>query len=254
MAKLNDIYSRLCEIAPLELQMDFDNAGIQIGRMNADVTKALLALDITDAVIDEAIDLGAQLIISHHPMLFHPEKSIRDDRLVPAKLLKLAENRIAAISMHTNLDIAPDGVNDVLINLLGASAIEALDDGCGRVGSLPEEMSMKDFLLRCKAVLHTDGLRYCDSGRPVKKLAVMGGAGGDSLMQAFEKGCDTYVTADIKYHQFLDAAELGINLIDGDHFGTENPVILHLAQKLRREMPDVEFLVSSRHRQVISFM
>ena len=254
MAKLNDIYSRLCEIAPLELQMDFDNAGIQIGRMNADVTKALLALDITDNVIDEAIDLGAQLIISHHPMLFHPEKSIRDDRLIPAKLLKLAENRIAAISMHTNLDIAPDGVNDVLINLLGASAIEALDDGCGRVGSLPEEMSMKDFLLRCKAVLHTEGLRYYDSGRPVKKLAVMGGAGGDSLTRAFEKGCDTYVTADIKYHQFLDAAELGINLIDGDHFGTENPVILHLAQKLRREVSDVEFLVSSRHRQVISFM
>ena len=124
MATLNDIYSRLCEIAPLELQMDFDNAGIQIGRMNADVTKALLALDITDAVIDEAIDLGAQLIISHHPMLFHPEKSIRDDRLIPAKLLKLAENRIAAISMHTNLDIAPDWVNDYAVKAPGYYALD----------------------------------------------------------------------------------------------------------------------------------
>lgn len=254
MATVSEIYSYLCTLAPIELQMGFDNSGIQIGRGQAAVSKVVTALDVTDDVIQEAIEIGAELIISHHPLMFHPPKLIIDHDLTSRKILTLAEKRIAVISMHTNLDIAEGGVNDVLINILGAEAEGELEDGCGRIGTLSEEISMRDFLLRCKAVLHTDGLRFYDSGRPVKKLAVMGGAGGDSVMRAFEMNCDTYVTADIKYHQFLEAAELGINLIDGDHYGTENPVIPYLTDKLRRAFPAVEFIVSSRHKQLISFM
>ena len=250
MRRAGEIYEYLKELAPLELQMDFDNSGFQLGRLDAEVNKALLALDVTEEVVGEAIELGAQLIISHHPLIFSKLRSIMD-----TKLLRLAENRIAVISMHTNLDIAAGGVNDVLITLLGARADGPLDpDNCGRVGELPEAQQFDSFLRFCKTALDSKGLRYYDAGRPVKRLAVMGGSGGDYIGCAVEKGCDTYVTADIKYHQFLEAKELGINLIDGDHFCTENPVILSLCEKLRHEFPDVCFTVSASHGQVISFI
>lgn len=250
MRKAGEIYDYLKELAPLELQMDFDNSGFQLGRLDAEVNRALLALDVTEEVVGEAIELGAQLIISHHPLIFSKLRSIMD-----TKLLRLAENRIAVISMHTNLDIAAGGVNDVLITLLGARADGPLDpDNCGRVGELPEAQQFDSFLRFCKTALDSKGLRYYDAGRPVKRLAVMGGSGGDYIGCAAEKGCDTYVTADIKYHQFLEAKELGINLIDGDHFCTENPVIPSLCEKLRHEFPDVCFTVSASHGQVISFI
>lgn len=250
MRKAGEIYDYLKELAPLELQMDFDNSGFQLGRLDAEVNRALLALDVTEEVVGEAIELGAQLIISHHPLIFSKLRSIMD-----TKLLRLAENRIAVISMHTNLDIAAGGVNDVLITLLGARADGPLDpDDCGRVGELPEAQQFDSFLRFCKTALDSKGLRYYDAGRPVKRLAVMGGSGGDYIGCAVEKGCDTYVTADIKYHQFLEAKELGINLIDGDHFCTENPVIPSLCEKLRHEFPDVCFTVSASHGQVISFI
>lgn len=256
MATVRDIYSYLSALAPLELQMSFDNAGLQVGRLDRGVSRAVLALDITDDVIAEAIEMGAELIISHHPLIFTPLKSVSDGGAdsAGAKALTLAEHRIAAISMHTNLDIAEDGVNDVLIRLLGAEPERALDeDGCGRVGTLAEAMPLAEFLSRCKAALYTSTLRYVDCGRPVRHIAVMGGAGSGALGDAARLGCDTYVTADIKYHEFLRAKELGINLIDGDHFGTENPVIPYLAEKLAAEFEDVEFTVSKRHKQVISF-
>ena len=250
MRTVGEIYGFLKELAPPELQMSFDNSGFQLGRLGAPVKCALLALDVTAEVIDEAAECGAELIISHHPLIFTPVKCISDE-----KLLRLAERGIAVISMHTNLDIAEGGVNDVLIARLGVQCEGVLDaDGCGRIGALPEALPLDAFLARCKAALSTNGLRYYDAGRAVRRVAVMGGAGGESVCTAFEKGCDTCVTADIKYHHFLEAKELGINLIDGDHFCTENPVIPVLAERLRAEFADVEFRVSKVHRQVISFI
>lgn len=229
--------------------MGFDNSGFLFGRESAAVTRALLALDVTSAVVDEAIEQGAELIISHHPLIFSPLKSVTDE-----KLLKLARHQIGVISMHTNLDIAQGGVNDVLMRALGAEEMSGLDeDGCGRVGTLAEAVTMEAFLPFCKRVLNTAGLRYYDSGRRVFKLAVMGGSGGDSLEAAFRLGCDTYLTADIKYHQFLEAQEMGINLIDGDHFCTENLIIPVLARRLGEAFPKIEFTVSQRHHQVVCF-
>lgn len=249
MTRVKDILEELCRLAPLELQMGFDNSGFLLGRELGEVNKVLLSLDVTPAVVDEAVELGAELIVSHHPLIFSPLKRITDE-----KLLKLAANNISVISMHTNLDIAPGGVNDVLMEALGASVNAPLDEqDCGRVGFLPQPMSMAEFIALCKTVLNTKGLRYYDSGRPVERLAVMGGSGGDSLEEAFQLGCDTYLTADIKYHQFLQAAELGINLVDGDHFCTENLVIPVLAKKLEERFKDLSFTVSKVHHQIISF-
>lgn len=249
MRNVNDVFECLKDIAPLELQLGFDNAGFQLGRLNAPVERVLLALDVTSEVVDEAERLGAQLIVSHHPLIFSPIKCVSDEFI-----LRLAEHSIAVISMHTNLDIAEGGVNDVLLELLGAKRESYLDaDNCGRVGVLTEEMELPEFLAQCKRVLNVGGLKYHDAHRPVRHIAVMGGSGGDYVGDAFEKGCDTYLTADIKHHQFLLAKELGINLIDADHFCTENPVISVLAARLTEVLPDIDFRVSEVHACPASF-
>ena len=249
MVTAKDIFENLCALAPLELQLGFDNSGFLFGRDTASVTKALLALDVTSAVVDEAIEQGAELVISHHPLIFSPLKSVTDE-----KLLRLARHQIGVISMHTNLDIAKGGVNDVLMAALGAQVQGGLDEcGCGRVGRLDKAMPMEEFLPFCKAVLKTAGLRYYDSGRQVSKLAVMCGSGGDSLETAYRLGCDTYLTADIKYHQFLEAQELGINLIDAGHFPTENVVIPVLEQMVQEAFPDVGTRISRVQTQPEQF-
>lgn len=249
MTKISDVYDYLCELAPLELQLPFDNSGFLLGRKDGEVKRVLLALDVTPAVISEAIGFGAELIISHHPVIFSPLKSVTDE-----KYIRLAENRMAVISMHTNLDIAEGGVNDVLLSSLGAEYTGALDkDGCGRIGTLQKEMPLQSFIEVCKGKLGCKGIRYYDSGKSVKNIAVMGGSGGDALGDAAQKGCDTYVTADIKYHQFLCAAELGINLIDADHFCTENPVMPVLQKKLAEHFSDTDFILSKSHKAIIEF-
>ena len=132
MTRINDVYSYLCELAPLEKQMSFDNAGFQLGRSGNEVHRVLLALDVTDDVVREAEELGAELIISHHPLIFTPVKNLTDCDAGHRRLLELAAKDIAVISMHTNLDIAEGGVNDVLIRALGAEPECALDtNGCG---------------------------------------------------------------------------------------------------------------------------
>lgn len=254
MTTVTEIFEYLCELAPLELQASFDNAGLLVGRGSASVERVLLSLDVTPDVIREAVEKKAQLIVSHHPLFLEPRKNVTDRDPDGEKLLQLAENRLAVISMHTNLDIAKGGVNDVLLDLFGAEPEGVLDeDGCGRTGWLPEALTMQEFLPRCKALLKTAGLRYHDAGRPVRHLAVMGGSGGGSIERAFALGCDTYLTADIKYHQFLLARELGINLIDGDHFCTENPVMAALAEKLSAKFPGLQILEAECHAQTACF-
>lgn len=252
MTKVSDVYDYLRGIAPLELQMDFDNAGIQVGSLEQEVGKILVALDITNAVIDEALALGAQLIVSHHPLIFGGLNNVTAEGK-GAKTLRLARAGISAISMHTNLDIAQGGVNDVLIELLGANSEQGLDtDNCGRVGELPEPMEFMAFAKMCREKLNVQGLRYYNAGRSVKRLAVMGGAGGSEVQAAFDKGCDTYVTADVSYHQFQLADELKINLIDADHFCTENPIVPVLARRLEERFPALEVTVSKVHHQIAS--
>ena len=263
MTKVKDIFEYLNKLAPVSLKEDFDNVGLLVGDGEAPVSKIMVALDITDEVIDEAVSFGAELIVSHHPIIFDPMKTVLCSDLSGKKIYKLIKNDISAICMHTNLDIAAGGVNDELISVLGASSDGFLDytatdadgnmHGCGRVGELENEMCLNDFLLVCKQKLNSNGLRYHDAGLKVKKLAVMGGSGGGCVETAKQMGCDTYVTADIKYNQFLDAKELGINLIDADHFCTENVIIPVLKDKICNEFPDCEIAISAKHAQTAQF-
>ena len=263
MVTVRDIYERLEAFAPLEMKMDFDNPGFLVGRGGEPVERVLVSLDITDEVISEAAETGAQLIVSHHP-LFFSLKSVTDGDGIGRKIISLVSSGIAAICMHTNLDAAKGGVNDALAAALGLRDTEILNvEGVnsageeysyGRVGHLPEPTDMAGFLGKVKAVLSSNGLRYHDAGRPVYRVASVGGSGGGMLDLAAAKGCDTFVTADIKYDVFLTAKELGINLIDADHFCTENTVVPVIADIIRGSFPAVDVRVSARHRQTARFM
>lgn len=254
MNTVQEIFDTLCELAPLALQTSYDNAGFLIGRAQTPVHTALLSLDVTNDVIEEAKTLGAELIISHHPVIWDEMKRVTDETVETERVLRLIESRIAVISMHTNLDIAEGGVNDVLISLLGLENLGPFEEeSCGRMGMLSKPVSLEQFLSHCKDKLQTNGLRYYDAGRPVHKIAVLGGSGGGNLIDAYRSGCDTYLTADIKYGVFLLARELGVNLIDGDHFCTENPVVNTLSAKLQTAFPETKFIISSRHTQTARF-
>ena len=248
MAKLSDIYGELARLAPVELKLDFDNVGLLVGSWEDEIHAVLCALDITQEVIGEAQELGADLIVSHHPLFFEL-KTVTDSDATAARVLRLARAGISAICMHTNLDIAPGGVNDALSAALGVMEAEPFGaERCGRVGWVPEQ-SMAEFLPHVKGALNADGLRFVDAGRPVNRVAVLGGAGGNDMLDALEAGADTYVTADVKHHQFIDARELGLNLIDAGHFPTENVVVPVLAELIAERFPDVEARVSQRHGQ-----
>ncbi len=248
MAKLSDLYGRIAELAPVELKLGFDNVGLLVGSWEDEVDRVLCALDITEEVIEEGKRLGADLLVSHHPLFFEL-KNVTDSDTTGSRVLHLARAGMSAICMHTNLDIAPGGVNDVLAGVLGISDAAPFGaERCGRVGWV-EEQSLPDFMGRVKAALNAGGLRYVDAGRPVHRVAVLGGAGGNDMTDALEAGADTYVTADVKHHQFIDARELGLNLIDAGHFSTENVVVPVLAELIASSFPEVEVSVSRAHVQ-----
>ncbi len=254
MTTVKDIFDFLNGFAPVETQESYDNVGVLFGSGSQKVDRVLLALDATSDVIDEAAEEGAQLIVTHHPVIFGGFKNVRPENATGKKLISLAKKDLCVISMHTNLDKAEGGVNDSLVRALGAKTYRSSDiEPFMRVADLPEPLPLADFLAGVKKGLNAKGLRYYNAGKPVSRFACAGGAGGDCLEAARMEGCDTLVTADIKYSIFLDAMELGMNLIDADHFCTENPVIPDLKKRLEARFQNETFIVSKRHHQVIDF-
>lgn len=263
MPTVGEIFAVLQEKAPFELQEGFDNAGFLVGREAAAVGRILVALDVTEQVVQEASELGAQLIVAHHPVIFGGIKSITDKTPVGRCLLALTENNIAVICAHTNLDAVEGGVNDALALRLGLTEIKQLRQagvteqgrpyGIGRVGFVMQQ-TLEGFARSVKESLMASGVRVADGGKPVHKVAVGGGACADMMGDVLAQGCDTFVTSDIKYHQFLDARALGINLIDAGHFPTENVVCPVLRDWLSERFPQVSLSISQRHTEVFSYM
>ena len=262
MSKLKEIVSYFEALVPPEMKMDSDNVGLLVGTNETDVTKAIVALDITDGVIDEAIRANAQLILSHHPMFFEL-KQVNDNSLTGRKIVKMLQHGISGFCQHTNLDCVSGGVNDALADKLGVAVEGFLDGphftadgqeyGMGRFGFLTSPVDFEDYLCDVKFVLNSAGLRYHNAGKPVSKVALCGGTGGNFVEAAIKLGCDTLVTADVKYHQFLEAKELNLNLIDADHFCTENVVVPVLAEMLKKGFHDIEVVISKSHSQTVKF-
>ena len=257
MPTVQEIESFLFSLAPKELAMDWDNVGLLVGAPEQEVQSVLVALDITEQVADEAITRGAQLIVAHHPVMnckWLPVQSVRGDTCQGRLLMKMIQNHISGICMHTNLDIAEGGVNDQLARKLNLQVCEALgEDGCGRVGELSEACALSDFIEQVYDALHCTGLRYVSAGRDVRRVAVGGGACWDYHRSAIEKHCDTFVTSDLSYHDFLDARALGLNVIDAGHFPTEDVVCPALVSLLSEQYPEVHVQKSFSHQEVFQY-
>lgn len=262
MTTVQDILQYVETLAPRSMKMDWDNVGLLCGSRNAPVTKVLVALDPFEHVCNEAAAWGAELIVTHHPLIFQAMKSITDDTSIGRGILTLCRNGISAINAHTNLDQAPDGINDVLARTLGLADIQVID-ACGvdedgrewgllRCGQMTEQ-PLNNFLAEVKNRLGCQGLRYVDGGKPVRKVAVGGGACAGELRAVVKAGCDTFVTSDAKYNQFWDAKELGLNLIDAGHFHTENPVVAVLAEKIADQFPEIAVKISQSHTDCMKF-
>jgi len=266
MSTVNDIYEFLKTFAPPEMAMDTDNIGFLVGTGDTVVHKILVCLDITNDVVTEALETGAELIVAHHP-LFFSLTSVTDADITGNKVVRLLSGGISAICMHTNLDAARGGVNDALAAAVGIADHNREADllsgtihtaagevvSLGRVGYIKEACLMPEYLKKLKKALNTNGLRYHDAGRPVHKVAISSGSGGSEWDNAIKSNCDTFITADIKYHLFLDAKERGINIIDGGHFCTENPVSNVLAEKLGPAFPGVSVFISKALDQTVCF-
>ena len=262
MTTVGDILKYIETLAPRSMKMDWDNVGLLCGSKATPVTKVLVALDPFEAVCREAAQWGAQLIVTHHPVIFQAPKAITDETSVGRSILQLCAHGISTINAHTNLDCAPGGVNDVLAKKLALVNVQVVDPegtdengnewGLLRMGEVPEQ-PLDAFLNRVKTLLGCEGLRYVDGGKPVRKVAVGGGSCAGEMLDALRAGCDTFVTADVKYNQFWDARDLGINLIDAGHFATENPVVSVLAEKIAGAFPEIEVKISETHADCMKY-
>ena len=261
MATVREIYDMIDGIAPFSTQMGFDNSGFLVGHKDSAVTGVLVALDITEVVVDEAIAHNINVIVSHHPVIFNPIKSMTDDSITGRILLKMAEHGIAGICAHTNLDAAQGGVNDCLAEKINLTDITWLEIdgtdmqgrtyGIGRVGNVHQSgYTPADYALYIKTALGASGVRFCDNGKPVFRVAVGGGSCGSMLKNALDAGCDTFVTGDVKYDVFLEATALGINLMDAGHYATEQVVCPVLAEKIAIAFPHIMVSLSKVHVEV----
>ena len=257
---VRQILGLLQAAAPQELALSWDNVGLLVDA-GKPVDGVLTALDITPAVVREAVENDCQLIVSHHPVIFQPIKSLAADD-VPALLMK---NGISAICMHTNLDAAPGGVNDTLCEILGIAAEgrESFAEGCGRVGSIepitvPQlaRKAQQELAARCNAPDAGPAVqvKFADTGKPVQRLAVISGAGGSLFEEALAMGADCLLTGEANHHHACDAKRLGLSLIAAGHYATEFPVTAAVAEKLRAALPGVEVLVSTANKDPYTYL
>lgn len=232
----------LCNsIAPPQDAEEWDNVGLLAGRADAPVDTVLCALDLTEAVVDEAVRRGAQLIVTHHPILFRGRKNLREDDAEGRMLCALVRAGIAHFAMHTNYDNACPGVNDALAAALGLKEIVAIDRAM-RKGKTEFER-FGDFADFAERALGGPIRRFGDPDTPVRAVSVLGGSGGDYLPAAIEAGSDVFLTGEISYHRALDAVDNGVCVLEAGHAATERPGILALSRGLQIAADKVQYNV-----------
>ena len=239
---VKDIENLVGQIAPYELAEPWDNVGLLMGRAGNSVTRVLTALDLTEGVVREAIALGVQAIVTHHPIMMDARKRMTDSDREGRLMLTLAENGIAHIAAHTNFDSAVGGVNDTLMSLMGAVNVQG--EGCVRVGELESGMTFEKLCERAKKKLHAQVRTYGAPDTPVAKLGCCSGAGGSLLDEARQLGADCFITGEIKHHIALEAMDAGVCVIEAGHFETENPACEVMANALQNACDGLKYNVT----------
>ena len=250
--QVSDIVKELEALAPPALAEPWDNVGLMVGDTEQTVKNVFVCLDVTSENVEQAAAFGADLIISHHPLIFTPLKRLVEGDVSGGILRRLVRENISVYSMHTNFDKADGGMNDLLAKKLGLSRVrpytseECLDeagkpnDAIGRVGVLPAPMSLGDYTDYVKDSLNCFSIRSIgESDEQVQTVALCSGAGGDFLYSAYRAGADVYVTSDVRHHEAQLAQELGMNLIDAGHFETENIICEFLQSFLLERFEDL---------------
>lgn len=251
MSRIKDILKFAESFAPLCKAADFDNVGLLVGDGEAEVCRVLLALDITSAVVEEAEKKGAQLIVSHHPVIFNPLKSL-DAKSIPYKLAKAG---IGALCLHTNLDVAKDtGVNLCLAEKLGLKELRFYDGEFLVTATFDTVITAEDFAKKAKQALNAQYVTCTLKDKPVKTVGICSGAGGSELLLAKEKGADVFLTGEAHHHNYLESLENDISLVVAGHFETENVVIKPLQKKLAEEFSDVDFIISEALATPLEFI
>jgi dinuclear metal center YbgI/SA1388 family protein len=256
MTTVGDIYQWIDGFAPFSTAMDFDNAGLLAGSPETEVRRAVLSLDITPGVVREAAAAGAQLVVSHHPVIFSPLRKLRPGT---APYL-LAQYGIAAVCAHTNLDLAPGGVNTCLAERLGlrnpvpAAAEEKSGLPAALAGETDRPFSPREFAESVRGALGCGNLFYADGGREITKVGLCSGSGCEYLPAAAALGCQAFVTGEAKHHELLAAKELGVTLVAAGHYSTEQVVIGPLLARLRKAFPAVEFLETGAYSCPAEFL
>lgn len=260
--KCRDIASVIERLAPRTLAYEWDNVGLLCGDMDQEVTKVLLTLDLDLGVVEEAAQIGAQMIVAHHPIMFDPIRRITEQTPDGKMLRALIRSDISYYAAHTNLDIAKGGLNDLLASKIGLQNVEILEytqdrsAGIGRIGDLKEPLSLSALAHRLKQALNIDFVRYSgDEDAPVSRIAINTGGGTSLIPAALDANADVFITGDYKYAQIRHLVEHGMKVIDAGHYDTEFIVCELFYNYLHDQFGDaLELYISKANTNVVKFI
>lgn len=257
---VRDVYDFLNGLAPFNTQDKFDNSGLLTGSMNREVNKIAVCLDITNDIVDECAKTGVDLIVAHHPVIFNKLACVKEDTPVCG----LVRNNIAAICIHTPIDMAKGGICDIMYELMGwgdPSDAETLhvihrdkNLGYGRIAELDFGISAQYLAETAKEAFNCTTVKFVDGGRTINKVAVCSGAGNDEIYTAIDKGVDAIVTGDVKWHGFVDAKIAGLTVVDAGHFHTENIICGVLLNHLTDKFPEAEIFIPINNQDVCEYV
>ena len=249
--RLQKIIDILEQSFPLSFAEEWDNSGLLVGRRDAEIRRIFVALDVTDQTLEEACGFGADLMLTHHPLIFTPPKQVTDATFLGRRILTLAEQGMACYAMHTNFDVlAMADLNAAQLRLSNTEVLEVTaagedgsPEGLGRIGDLPDTMTPEELAVFVQQQMQTASVRfYGDAGQEIylDRIAVCGGSGKSVVRAAIEKGAEALVTGDIDYHTAIDACAEGLCILDAGHYGTESGFIPYMVSFLREHVPACE--------------
>lgn len=257
--KAREIIEMIEKMAPTELQEPYDNTGIQIGDTERDIKGILVSVDITERVVDEAIEKGMDMIVAHHPLLFRGLKKVTGKSYVERVAIKAIKNDIILYAAHTNLDKCRGGVSWKMAERLGLRNVTVLvpeegGTGLGCIGELPTPTDEREALLKVKEAFSAGCVRHTEmTGRKVKRIAVCGGSGAEFIDNAIKAGAEMYVTGDVKYHEFFNA-ENKIVIADIGHFESEQATKEIFYDEISKIFPKFAVRMSESERNVVCYM